>query len=76
MTQNYKSCPFCGSDGAEAVWHPEIWPHGHWAVVCSYNAKDNYPPRCNQKWGKFKSKAEAIAAWNTRAQLHAHETGR
>jgi len=64
-------CPFCGADGAGAYYVDANWPHGYWAVVCSYNAKDNYPPCCNQKWGRFKTKEEAITAWNTRTTLPA-----
>lgn len=62
MIEELKPCPFCGG---EAHLRPEIKystgeETGEWTVLCP--PCDLFP---DQSWSK--PRAEAIAAWNTRA---------
>lgn len=60
MTEALKPCPFCGG---EAGAHEDYGHSTAWYVGCS-NGKCPVEPHV---WKK--SKAEAISAWNTRADL-------
>ena len=54
-----KPCPFCGGE-ASKVWIPYIGGGGYGNVI-----------ECDDCWAKtgyYATEAEAIAAWNTRAE--------
>lgn len=58
MTNELKPCPFCGSE-AHIYRHPTI---GNYAPACNND-------RCEVYWQReYGTEAEAIAAWNTRAE--------
>ena len=50
-------CPFCGG---EAEAHEVMFPYHYWDVLCDGECFDHF---CEKP-----TKAEAIAAWNTRAE--------
>lgn len=52
-----KPCPFCGG---EAEAHEVTFPYHYWDVLCDGECFDHF---CEKP-----TKAEAIAAWNTRAE--------
>lgn len=65
MSENLKPCPFC-EDGAYAENKAAYGMGGFWVVICS---------GCEAEGPATKTEAEAIAAWNKRAQ-HAGEAPR
>ena len=65
MEQELEPCPFCGNDGSgriEDALHVSMsergWREPSWSVQCD---------KCTATTGYFDTKAEATAAWNTRA---------
>jgi Lar family restriction alleviation protein len=56
------SCPFCG--GEAETFNPFGTSDGTWTVLCS---------ECASSVGFEQTEAEAIAAWNTRADYHGYE---
>lgn len=62
MTEtNLLPCPFCGG-GAET--HETTFPHHYWYVLCDGECFDHFCERPTE--------AEAIEAWNTRAERTCH----
>ncbi len=66
MSEEPKSCPFCGNDCTgpiEEALHVQMqehdWRDASWSVQCD---------KCTATMGYSDSKAEAIAAWNTRSE--------
>lgn len=51
-------CPFCGG---EAETHEVTFPHHYWYVLCDGECFGNFCERPTE--------AEAVAAWNTRAEF-------
>lgn len=61
MSDELLPCPFCGGE-AEIVHTPKVIPYEPWWIRCSF---------CEATTPKYKSetaKADAIAAWNRRAE--------
>lgn len=56
-------CPFCGG---EAEPHEVVFPYHYWDVWCDGECFDHF---CEKP-----TEAEAIAAWNTRAERTCHNT--
>lgn len=64
-------CPFCGGKARpfELTWHAgqfgaHMFEKPYWQVICG---------ECKAAIGDFNSKAEAIAAWNSRVDYHGYE---
>ena len=68
-SQRLRECPFCGG---EAVLHPtydmDTGAVDGWFAWC-----DNDTCECKPETGQFFTEAEAIAAWNVRADYHGYE---
>jgi len=61
MTDNkeLKSCPFCGGDGDNVIVTRDTSFDTHW-VFCQ---------KCKSSSGHYKTKEEAVAAWNNRVKV-------
>ena len=55
ISNELKSCPFCGSEAEITKWHEGYF------VECRGH-------RCGGTIGAYKTEEEAIEAWNTRAK--------
>lgn len=72
MNDELKPCPFCGGEARtfEFSWHASqfgghMFEKPYWQVICE---------SCKAAIGDFDSKAEAIEAWNTRAERTCRNT--
>lgn len=68
MTGELKPCPFCGGEAVIAQSDA-----GCWSVVCKRCNTGIFRPRCNpDEWNAYATEAEAIEAWNRRAERTCH----
>ena len=75
MTRELKPCPFCGEKAevykADAPFYPRLHKEG-WYVEClGMNCPADLginSENCEGSFGMFGTKAEAVEAWNTRAE--------
>lgn len=62
-------CPFCGGEAKRAISND-----GAWSVICPNCNTGIFRPRYEtNEWDAYKTEAEAIAAWNSRADYHGYE---
>ena len=79
-TQALKLCPFCGKHNTltltssqelaaqDSKYDDEVWEHSDsWAVMCDAH-RPGGPGGCGASGGFFATDAEAVAAWNKRAE--------
>lgn len=68
MAEGLKPCPFCGRVDKLKVWKTEQrWDHGvieNWRVVCNREGDET---GCGGSGGVYRTRREAIEAWNRRA---------
>ena len=67
MTDNLKPCPFCGGE-AKTRLDDRWWVHcGNCTCEIGFEGMDE-----NGYYGRFDTEADAIVAWNTRAERTCH----
>ena len=69
MTDELKPCPFCGGDAETCSYYFEEKDRTSWQVRCKERPYDvEHPCYTADSFISFATEAEAVEAWNTRAE--------